>query len=166
MIDVSNFNWDAASFFERLTLSNIFAQENAYRFHRVSSLEGFHDALGSMHSTTAFIAVSDISEGGLDMENSPHTQRIKTIFMAKRHKIDDMVARERCMDNMRELFRQFMTKLVLEKTKLEENCIFINPRIKFTEIDRYFFTGCACAFFQIAVDTYTDLTYKPEEWLS
>lgn len=52
------------------------------------------------------------------------------------------------------------------KTKLEENNIFIDPRISFTEIDRYFFTGCACAFFQIAVDTYTDLSYNPEEWLT
>lgn len=77
-----------------------------------------------------------------------------------------MTARELALGNMRELFRQFMSVLILEKTRLEENNIFIDPRISFTEIDRYFFTGCACAFFQIAVDTYTDLTYDPDEWLT
>ena len=162
----SNFNWDAASFFERLTASNRFAKEHAYRFERVSSLKGFHGALGSMMSTKAFVAVRDESQGGIDIENSPHTRRVKTVFLAKRHKADSMEAREQCLNNMRELFRQFMSVLLLEKTRLEENNIFIDARISFTEIERYFFTGCACAYFQIAVDTYTDLTYNPDEWLT
>ena len=68
------------------------------------------------------------------------------------------------MDSMRELFRQFMSKLILEKTRLELNNIYLDPRISFQEIDQYFFSGCACAFFQIAVDTYTDLRYDPNEW--
>ena len=86
------------------------------------------------------------------------------MFLAMRHAIDDMAARQRCMDTMRELFRQFMSKLILEQTKLQEHCIYLDPRISFQEIDRYFFSGCACAYFQIAVDTYTDLRYKEEEW--
>lgn len=161
-----NFNWDSAGFFERLSRQNRFAVDNAYRFARVSSLEGFHDALGSLTSASAFIAVSDSSQGSLDIENTPHTRRIKTVFLAKRHAVDDMKARERCMDNMRELFRQMMSALILEKTRLEHDNIYIDPHVSFTEIDRYFFTGCACAFFQIAVDTYTDLTYNPDEWLT
>lgn len=162
----SNFNWDAAAFFEKLTAQNRFARDNAYRFARVSSLEGFHGALDDMLSTQAFVAVSDTSQGAIDIENSPHTRRVKTVFLAKRHAVDDMKARERCMENMRELFRQFMSVLILEKTKLEENNIFIDSRISFHEIDRYFFTGCACAYFQIALDTYTDLSFNPDEWLN
>ena len=65
---------------------------------------------------------------------------------------------------MRELFRQFMSVLILEKTRLAENSIYLDSRISFTEIDKYFYTGGACAFFQIAVDTYTSLVYNPEEW--
>lgn len=49
----NNFNWDAAAFFERLTASNKHAQESGYRFERVSSLEGFHDAVSKMYSTKA-----------------------------------------------------------------------------------------------------------------
>lgn len=161
-----NINWDASGFFEHLTVNNRFARDNGYRFSRVSSLEGFHGALGTMRSTTAFVCVSDTSQGGIDLENTPHTRRVKTVFIAKRHAVDDMKARENCMNNMRELFRQFMSVLIQEKTRLEQQCIYIDPRISFTEIDRYFFTGCACAFFQIAVDTYTDLRYNPDEWLN
>ena len=163
-MSTKNINWNASAFFERLTGLNHFAKDNDYRFVRVSSLDGFHGALAEMQSAPAFVAVSDTSEGGIVIENSPHTRRVKTVFLAKRHAVDDMAQREAAMDNMRELFRQFMSVLILEKTRLEENNIFIDPRISFREIDRYFFTGCACAFFQIAVDTYTDLSFNPDEW--
>ena len=98
------------------------------------------------------------------MNTTPHTRRVKTVFLAMRHAIDDMVARQESMDIMRELFRQFMSVLIQEKTRVEEEHIYLDPRISFQEIDRYFFSGCACAFFQIATDVYTDLRYNGEEW--
>jgi hypothetical protein len=82
-----------------------------------------------------------------------------------RHVVNDMSARERCMDIMRELFRQFMSVLIMEQTRLQQNNIYLDPRISFQEIDKYFFTGCACAWFQIAVDTYTDLQFNKDEWI-
>ncbi len=67
---------------------------------------------------------------------------------------------------MRELFRQFMSVLIQEKTRAEEEQIYLDPRISFNEIDQYFFSGCACAYFQIATDIYTDLRYNPSEWMT
>lgn len=151
-----NINWDANAFFASLTETNKFA--------KVSGLDGFEEALQQLQSATAIIAVSDISQGYIEVNNSPHTRRVKTVFLAMRHAIEDMVARQQCMDTMRELFRQFMSKLILEKTKQEQHNIYLDSRISFQEIDQYFFSGCACAFFQIAVDTYTDLRYDPTEW--
>ncbi|MBQ1268187.1 MAG: hypothetical protein IIY03_01680, partial [Muribaculaceae bacterium] len=71
---------------------------------------------------------------------------------------------QECMEIMRELFRQFMSRLILERTRLEQNCIYLDPRISFNEIDRYFFSGCACCYFQIAVDVFTDLRLNANEW--
>lgn len=159
-----NFNWDAAAFFEGLTSSNRLAQERGFRFHRVSSLDGFHSALSDMYTAPAFVAVSDESQGSLSIDNSPHTRRVKTVFLAMRYAEDNEQARSECFDTMRELFRQFMSVLILEKTRLEERNIFVDPRISFNEIERYFFTGCACAYFQISIDNYTSLVYNPDEW--
>lgn len=164
MID-NSFNWDAAAFFERLSHSNKFALANDFRFERVSSLEGFHSLISSALSTKALVAVSDTSSGGIDINNSPHTRRIKTVFLFMRHKMDDPVARQTALGKMEELFRQFMSVLILERTRLEENKIYLDPRISFTEIDKYFYTGGACAFFQIMVNTFTNLVFNPEEWL-
>ena len=68
------------------------------------------------------------------------------------------------METMREVFRQFMSVLILEKTRLEQNFVYLDGRIQFQEIDEYFFSGCACAYFQVAVDTYTDLRFNDAEW--
>ena len=138
--------WDASQYFEQLTATNRLAKSER------------------MQRTTAFVCVSDIANGFTELNNTPHTRRVKTVFLAKRHKIDDMAARTRCMETLRELFRQYMSLLILEKTKLEQHCIYLDPRISFNEIDRYFFSGCACAYFQIAVDVYTDLRYNADEW--
>ena len=158
------FNWDATTFFASLTAKNRFAKDNAFTFCRVSGLDGFEEALQQMQSATAMVAVSDISQGYMEINNSPHTRRVKTIFLAMRHAIDDMTARQTCMDTMRELFRQFMSVLIQEKTKLEQHQLYLDPRIAFNEIDQYFFSGCACAYFQISIDTYTDLRYNADEW--
>jgi len=159
-----NFNWNATAFFRELTEMNLLAQERGFVFCRVTGLQGFEEALGHMQNATAIVAVDDTSQGYMSLVNTPHTRRIKTVFLAMRHKIDDMAARERCLDIMRELFRQFMTKLILERTRLQQKVIYIDERIQFQEIDEYFFSGCACAYFQIAVDTYTDLKFNDEEW--
>lgn len=160
-----NYNWDAVSFFETLTDENLLAQEEKFTFCRVSGLDGFEEALESMQSSVAFVCVSDIAGGYTELNNTPRTRRVKTVFLAMRHALNDMAARQECMDTMRELFRQFMSKLILEKTKLEQHCIYLDPRITFTEIDRYFASGCACAYFQIAVDVFTDLRFNLKEWM-
>lgn len=164
MIDYPNGRWSATQFFEHLTATNRLAKRENFTFCQVSGLDGFEEALDNMQQSLAFVCVSDIANGYTELHNTPRTRRVKTIFMAMRHKIDDMTARLDCMETMRELFRQYMSLLILEKTKLEEKCIYLDPRISFNEIDRYFFSGCACAYFQVAVDVYTDLRYNADEW--
>lgn len=160
----STFSWNATSFFEGLTNRNRLAQSENFVFCRVSGLEGFEEALHVMQSATAIVAVSDTSQGYMEMNNTPRTRRVKTIFLAMRHALDDMAARQECFDKLRELFRQYTSVLLQEKTRLEENRIYLDPQISFTEIERYFFSGAACAYFQIAIDTFTDLRYNASEW--
>ena len=157
-------NWNATAFFEDLTQRNRLAQEKGFRFCRVSGLDGFEEALQSMLSTTAFVCVSDLSQGFTALNNTPRTRRVKTVFLAMRCAVDDMTARQSCLDTMQELFRQFMSVLIQEETRLRERFIYLDPRITFHEIDRYFFSGTTCAFFEIAIDKYTDLRFNPEEW--
>ena len=157
-------NFNATRFFELLTKTNKLTTSLDFGFCRVSGLEGFEEALASMQSTTNFVCVSDIANGYMELNNSPHCRRVKTVFIAMRHAIDDMDERTHCMETMQEIFRQFMSKLILQKTLLEDHHIYLESRITFNEIDRYFFSGCACAFFQIATIVHTDLQHQDKEW--
>lgn len=157
--------WNASAFFNRLTARNKLAREKGFRFLEVSGLEGFEQALRTMQSTKAMVCVSEVADGYTTLDMTPHTRRVKTVFLAMRHAVDNMEARTKCMDIMRELFRQFASVLILEKTKLEQKCIYLDPRISFTEIERWFFSGGACAYYQIAVDVNTDLRYNADDWL-
>lgn len=160
--------WDATEYFRHLTDINRLAGDYGFRFFVVSDLQGFADAVNSMQETQAFVCVSDISDGALNIDNTPHIRQVKTVFLAMRHSLtapDASAIREKCFDILRELFRQFMTVFAKESTYVGQGGLFINPTITFTEINRYFMAGCACAYFQIAVTRYADLTYNPEEWL-
>ena len=161
-----NYNWDATAFFRDLAERNKLAQEKGYRFARVSGLAGLEEFIEQAQTATAAICVSDVSPGFTEMNNTPHTRRVKTVFLMKRHALNNMDARQACMDEMREIFRQFMSVLFKERTRIEQGILYLDPRVQFTEIEQYFAMGAACAYFQIAFDVYTNLVYRPEEWLS
>ena len=136
-----NGQWNAASFFENLTATNRLARSEGFTFCRVSGLDGFEEAVNQAQTQTAFVCVSDIADGYTELNNTPRTRRVKTVFFAMRHAAEDMEARAECMETMRELFRQFMSRLLPEKVRLEQNCIYLDPRITLNEIDRYFSAG-------------------------
>ena len=160
-----NYSWDAIPFFRNLHARNKLVQEKGYEFAVVSGLSGLEEYIALAQTATAAICVSDVSNGFTEMNNTPRTRRVKTVFLMKRHALNDMAARERCMDEMREIFRQFMTVLFKEKTRIEQGILYLDPRVQFNEIEQYFAMGCACAFFNISYDVYTNLVYRPEEWL-
>lgn len=156
--------WRCNDFFKTLCETNRFALQYGFRFCTVTDLDGFEQALHSMQNTANFVCLAETEAGYTDINNSPHTRRVKTIYFAMRHALDDMDARRECIRVMNELFRQFASRLILERTRLENNRIYLDPRITFNEIDQFFFSGCACCYFQIATDTYTDLRFNPDEW--
>lgn len=167
-IEDFNGQWDAAAYFRNLTERNRLADSLGFRFCVVSDLQGFEDALASMQSTANFICVSDISDGTVEYDNHPMIRSVKTVFMAMRHSIsetaDVMGERMRCFATMREIFRQFVSTLLPEQFRLSQCGVAIDRNIRFSEIPRYFFSGCACAYFQIAVTAPASMTYRKEEW--
>ena len=101
------FNWDAETFFRILTRANKLAQENNFKYCRVSGLQGFEEVLASAQSDTAFVAVQTEDDGYMSLVNSPHTRRVKTVYLAMRYPINRLDLRSSCFSIMQELFRQF-----------------------------------------------------------
>ena len=89
--------WNATEYFKHLTATNRLAKSEGFTFCSVSGLDGFEEALDHMQRSKAFICVSDIANGYTELHNTPRTRRVKTVFLAMRHRIDDMRARNTCM---------------------------------------------------------------------
>lgn len=158
--------FDAVSFFNRLTDVNRLARQYGFRFKVVSGIDDFGDALATLQEQYPLVCVSDTSDGQFDLDNSPGTSVIKTVFMFMPHGIieEGWQARRRCFAVMHELFRQFLSVIIREQSRLCLDGIYIDRSIHFTEMDRYFFSGGACAYFNIMVSKPTDLILRQEEW--
>ena len=159
-------SFDAESYFKILHAKNRLARQLGFEFGACSGLQGLYDALAQSGTASNFIAVDDSSEGYTALHNSPYVRTVKTIYFVMRHKVGNMNARNFALSQMREIFRQFMSALIRERVRLEEHNISIDPRIQFNEIESYFFTGAACAYFQIAVDIPQSLCFNPDEWIN
>lgn len=158
--------FDAVEFFRHLTEHNRLAKKYGFRFSVVSGIDDFGDTLDNLQSRTPLVCVSDTSDGQFDLANAPGLSSVKTVFMFMPHGIveDWMEARRRCFNVMRELFRQFLSVLIRESAKLRLGGLYLEPTVHFTELDRLFFSGGACAYFNIMVGQTADLSLNPDEW--
>lgn len=156
--------WKVDKYFKRLLDLNRLAIKHDFNFCLVSGLQGLEDMLHLSQSCTSFFAVSDTSDGYMSIDQSAQNRRVKTVFMAMRHAESDMQARNMCMDIMREIFRQIMTVLSRDRRRFANLKLFIDGRVQFSEIEQYFFTGCACAYFQIAVDNFRPVCICENDW--
>lgn len=158
--------WSATDFFKRLTSTNKLAVQNGFVFVQVSGLEGLEEAIERIQSTHNFVFVTENVVGVTELDNSPHTRRVRTVFIAMRHKEGDMNARRKCMNTIAELHRQFCSMLLLERTRIQENMQFLDPRITLQEANANLIPGTAICMFEISVDTYIDLSYNEDEWIT
>lgn len=159
--------FDIAALIRHLTSINRLAREHGFCYMDVSDLEGFSEALETMQDPRPLVCVSDTAAGGISLDNTPSTRTIRTVFMFYPHPIayDYEHHRQRALAVMRELFRQLMTVIIRQSTKLAMMGLYLDRTVSFEEIDRYFFSGGACAYYNIAIDRSTDLQLREEEWL-
>lgn len=157
-------NWDAPGYFRRLTDTNLLARQKGFVYRDISGLQGLEDVIKATLEDTAFVAVANGDDSIADIENSPNTHTARTVFIAMRHTPDDPAAREQAMDTILELFRQFLTHLIRERTRLDTLGIYLKPKIDIHRIPRYFATGAACIWFQIETSTPIDLRYNVNDW--
>lgn len=156
--------FDSIGFFENCTKASKLARKYGFGFVRVSGLESFEDALKSLTIYPALVCATDSSEGYIEFSNTPHEMRVHTVFLAMRHADGNMTERQNCLVILRKLFRQFISRIIRERDRIEHDCEFLTDRITFNEVDRWFFPGCACAYFNITEIIWESIYYDEDEW--
>ncbi len=95
-----NGRWDASAFFENLCATNRLARHEGFTFCRVSGLDGFEEAVNTMQTASAFVCVSDIADGYTELNNTPRTRRVKTVFIFTRNARGDVTECTRLMKEL------------------------------------------------------------------
>ncbi len=95
-----NGRWDASAFFENLCATNRLARHEGFTFCRVSGLDGFEEAVNTMQTASAFFCVSDIADGYTELNNTPRTRRVKTVFIFTRNARGDVTECTRLMKEL------------------------------------------------------------------
>ncbi len=157
--------WSIEDYLRRAIARNRLMKEAEFVFRSVSGPDGFLDAADTFQSEPALFCVCDESDGAVTMNNSPVTRRVKTVWMCMRHAAGNPDLRRQCLKTMREGFRQLVSLMLHDRVALQSRGVYINPEITFHEVDSYFWSGGACAWWQVAVDVTTSLIFNPNHWL-
>lgn len=160
----TSIGWDAIKFYKRLTETNKLCLSHGFKFRKISGFQDFGEAVSTMKTTPNIVCVSDVNIGRFELLNSPHITRSKSVIIAMRHKKDDMNARQKCFDIINEIYRQFCSALIVEKTKIEENDLRLESSISIQETDKNFIPDTAVAFFECKVTNYVDMQFNEDEW--
>lgn len=158
-------DWDAVSFFRDLTNRNKLARTKGFKFRQVSGLAGLEEAINTVQSTKAFVMVDDTDLGVLTMDNTPHYNITKTVYLAMRHKPDDSAARRTCIECMQQLFGQFVSAILPERVRLQQNSMTLSSGVKLQTVTNVLAPGVALMFFTLSVTTYADLSFNSDEWI-
>lgn len=157
--------FNAIEYFSALSARNKLCQQENFVTIEVSGLDGFLNALSHFSGQSNIIAVDETSDGYMALTPTPQRNEVKLVLMAMRHEAGNMQARKECLEIMREIFRQFASKLINDRFMFAHEGTTIDTKMNFSEIHEYFANGAACAFFEVAVSEGLDLTYKDDEWI-
>lgn len=166
MRPVPKMTWDAATYFKQLTLTNKLAQDNHFFYCDISGLGSMEEVISNMKNMTAFVAVNNTEGGTTFLDNAPFATRSKGLFFGMRHLQNNMPARQECIDIMSEIYRQFNSRMLRdEETILDERTKF-NRQQRLQVIDRYLNTEWTILFAEIGTQTYFDMCYNADDWLT
>ena len=79
--------------------------------------------------------------------------------------MDDMADRRAKLAVCREIYRQFVSHMIVDKEDLSNELVYLNTaRIMSRELGTYFMSGCTGLYFMADVLEPQDVSYNEEEW--
>lgn len=159
-------NFDGYAYFAQLCTKNKLSLQEQFKFCRVTGLGGMEEALANLKRERCFFCIDDTTDGAtIRRSGGFYKRRVYTVFLLKRYKFGDMSAHRDALNVCRQLFDQIVSRMLIDKDKLDSDLIYMNTdRIHFREMEKYFLSGCAGIYFMIDVDEPLDLRYEAEEW--
>lgn len=158
--------FDAISYFHGLCKKNKLAMANGFAPCTCGGINSLDELLSGFTRQTAFFAVDDTNDGATQrIDGGFFKRRTFTLFLLKRYRFGDMADRQNSLSICRNIFRQILTKLIVDADDISNEMVYLNTdNVLSREISEYFLNGCTGLYFMIDVDEPIDLQYNADEW--
>lgn len=159
--------FDAEKYFGGICQSNIYAQDNGFRFCTCSGIESLQGPLDRFRTDKAFFCLDDTNDGAMFQGRGGgwYKRRTFTVFIVRRYNIKDEADRARQLGICRRLFRQVASKLLVDADDKQNDLVYLHvDNILSRELGQYFMSGCTGLYFMVDVSEPVDLKYREDEW--
>lgn len=158
--------FDFPAYIARLTEENLLCQANHFKPTTCSGIEYLEEMLQNFQTTSHFIATSDVCDESLrQVGGGWMKRRLFTVFILARYTYGDQPSLRRALSLCREVYRQFLSRLLHEESALQGDLLFLNlADVRSQELGGTFLNGCTGLYFMLTMDEPTDITYQIDQW--
>ena len=164
--------FDALSYFKQLAEKNILCRKNGFKPVFCSGPESIEGVMNEYQKTANFVMIDDTTDGNTFSEGVSFFQRrVYTVFILATYTWDDMKDRKDKLNLCREIFKQFVRRMIWDKNQLEsedndDDFTFLNvEKIYSKEYGRYTMSGVTGLYFMVSNDEPESMEYEDEQQL-
>lgn len=165
---MENSSFDAIAYFYALTERNKLAQEKGFVPVTISNTDNLEGLMEEYRDNDRFVAVTDTNSGNLSSPDGAYgfsKRRAYTVFVLSAYEYGNMQSRQEELELCRELFRQFVSRILRDKYLYDEKQMYFDTHaIPNQELGRYYLSGMAGLHFTLYVQEPVDLQYEEDQW--
>ncbi len=162
--------FDALHYFEQLAQKNKLCQANGFKPVFCSGPDSIEGIMQEFQKTANFICIDDTTDQNLYSEGvSYFKRRVYTVFVLASYRWDDMEDREQKLNLCREVFQQFVRRMIWDREHRadeDDDITFLNvEKIYSKEFGRYTMSGVTGLYFMVENDEPEEMDYEDEQQL-
>lgn len=160
--------FDALNYFETLAKQNKLCKENGFMPVFCSGPESIEGVMQEFQKTANFVMIDDTTDGNTFSEGVSFFQRrVYTVFVLAAYRWDDMKDREEKLNLCREVFKQFVKRMIWDRAQREDDeTVFLNvEKVYSKEFGRYTMNGVTGLYFMVENDEPASMEYEDEQQL-
>ena len=165
---MENSSFDAIAYFYAMTEHNKLAQEKGFVPVTISNTDNLEGLMEEYRDNDRFVAVADTNSGNLSSPDGTYgfsKRRAYTVFILSAYEYGNMQSRQEELELCRELFRQFVSRILRDKYLYDEKQMYFDTHaIPNQELGRYYLSGMTGLHFTLYVQEPVDLQYEEKQW--
>lgn len=158
--------FDAMTYFRNLTQSNRLCVAHGFSAASCSGPASFEGLLSQMMDVENFVVVDDTNEGNVTASDGGFFKRVTyTVWILARYAYNDMNDRQEKLNLCRTIFRQFLSKILIDKYQWQMDFTYLlSDNVDTRELGAWFINGLTGMEFHLDVQEPLDLVYDGEQW--